>query len=146
MEDSLGALNRLRAEGRSGTSGSRTSASRSCNAPRPWRPSSRCRTCYLAKDRASEDVLEACEQRAIPFLPWFPLGAGRATSPVDALVELLNRSPVMLPNNRHVVGRAPRREHARSRARRLTRPIAGQEGASFRSVWMIAGTRIEASR
>ena len=52
---------------------------------------------YHANDRSSEDVLEACQQRAIPFLPWFPLGAGRATSPVDALVELLNRSPVMLP-------------------------------------------------
>ena len=52
---------------------------------------------YNADDRSSEDVLEACEKRGIPFLPWFPLGAGKAVSPVDALVELLNRSPVMLP-------------------------------------------------
>ena len=52
---------------------------------------------YHADDRSSEDVLEACGRRGIPFLPWFPLGAGKAGSPVDAIVELLNRSPVMLP-------------------------------------------------
>ena len=52
---------------------------------------------YHADDRSSEDVLEACERRGIPFLPWFPLGAGKAGSPVDAIVELLNRSAVMLP-------------------------------------------------
>jgi len=52
---------------------------------------------YHADDRSSEDVLRACEARGIPFLPWFPLGAGRAASPVDALADLLHRSPVMLP-------------------------------------------------
>jgi aryl-alcohol dehydrogenase-like predicted oxidoreductase len=52
---------------------------------------------YHADERSSDDVLAACEERGIPFLPWFPLGAGRAASPVDALVELLDRSPVMLP-------------------------------------------------
>jgi aryl-alcohol dehydrogenase-like predicted oxidoreductase len=50
---------------------------------------------YNADDRSSEDVLEACEQRGIAFMPWSPLGGGR--SPVDALVGLLRRSPVMLP-------------------------------------------------
>jgi aryl-alcohol dehydrogenase-like predicted oxidoreductase len=52
---------------------------------------------YNEDDRSSEDVLVACEERGVPFLPWFPLGAGKAASPVDALVELLRRSPVMLP-------------------------------------------------
>jgi len=52
---------------------------------------------YNTQDRSSEDVLDACEQRSIPFLPWFPLQAGRAAAPVDALVELLRHSPVMLP-------------------------------------------------
>ena len=52
---------------------------------------------YHADDRSSDDVLAACEARGIPFLPWFPLGAGKAASPVDALVDLLRRSPVMLP-------------------------------------------------
>jgi pyridoxine 4-dehydrogenase len=52
---------------------------------------------YHAGDRSSDDVLAACEERGIAFLPWFPLGAGKAASPVDALVDLLHRSPVMLP-------------------------------------------------
>ena len=52
---------------------------------------------YHAEDRSSEEVVNACEQRGIPFIPWFPLGAGRATSPADALADLLRRSPVMLP-------------------------------------------------
>lgn len=48
-------------------------------------------------DDSSADVLAACEQRGIPFLPWFPLGGGPSASPVEALVALLRRSPVMLP-------------------------------------------------
>jgi aryl-alcohol dehydrogenase-like predicted oxidoreductase len=52
---------------------------------------------YNASDRSSEDVLRACEQRGIPFLPWFPLQAGKADAPVDALADLLRHSPAMLP-------------------------------------------------
>jgi pyridoxine 4-dehydrogenase len=52
---------------------------------------------YNESDRGSEDVLRACEQRGIPFLPWFPLAAGSASSPVASLVWLLRHSPVMLP-------------------------------------------------
>jgi aryl-alcohol dehydrogenase-like predicted oxidoreductase len=52
---------------------------------------------YNAADRSSEDVLNACEQRGIPFLPWFPLQAGRAEAPVDTLTDLLRHSRVMLP-------------------------------------------------
>jgi pyridoxine 4-dehydrogenase len=64
-------------------------------------------------DRASEDVLEACQRDGIGFLPWFPLATGdlaRPGSPLDriaaahdaapsqiALAWLLQRSPVMLP-------------------------------------------------
>jgi aryl-alcohol dehydrogenase-like predicted oxidoreductase len=64
-------------------------------------------------DRASEDVLEYCEQEGIGFIPWFPLAAGRlsgaggpvggvaaqlkATPSQVALAWLLARSPVILP-------------------------------------------------
>jgi aryl-alcohol dehydrogenase-like predicted oxidoreductase len=64
-------------------------------------------------DRASEDVLDACEERGIGFIPWFPLATGslaRTGGPLDeiaarhdatpsqvALAWLLARSPVMLP-------------------------------------------------
>jgi len=64
-------------------------------------------------DRASEDVLDAAEERGIGFIPWFPLAVGELARPgsvVDeiaarldaqpgqvALAWLLRRSPVMLP-------------------------------------------------
>jgi pyridoxine 4-dehydrogenase len=67
---------------------------------------------YNLGDRASEDVLSACAQRGIAFLPWYPLGAGavlrsakvkrvagrHAATPAQvALAWLLAHSPVMLP-------------------------------------------------
>ena len=51
---------------------------------------------YNAADRTGEDVIDACEARGIPFLPWFPLGAG-SLDPSEALRFLLARSPVILP-------------------------------------------------
>jgi len=67
---------------------------------------------YNLGDRASEDVLAACAQRGIAFIPWYPLGAGSvlrsakvkrvaarqgATPAQVALAWLLAHSPVMLP-------------------------------------------------
>jgi len=66
---------------------------------------------YNVLDRASEDVLTACEEAAIGFIPWFPLGGGplagstlenvakrRGATPMQVgLAWLLHRSPVMLP-------------------------------------------------
>jgi len=68
---------------------------------------------YNVADRGSEEVLEACEETGLAFLPWFPLGTGRLTGhggPLDevaqahsatpaqvALAWLLARSPVTLP-------------------------------------------------
>ena len=64
-------------------------------------------------DRGSEDVLDACTERGIAFIPWFPLAAGplaetdgplgslaadHGASPSQlALAWLLKRSPVMVP-------------------------------------------------
>jgi aryl-alcohol dehydrogenase-like predicted oxidoreductase len=68
---------------------------------------------YSVGDRASDDVVNACEQAGIAFLPWFPLAAGELARPGGslaavaeahgvtpaqvALAWLLDRSPVMLP-------------------------------------------------
>jgi pyridoxine 4-dehydrogenase len=67
---------------------------------------------YNVENRESESVLAACEQAGIAFIPWYPLGAGRAlrsaavkrvagrlaaTPAQVALAWLLARSPVMLP-------------------------------------------------
>jgi pyridoxine 4-dehydrogenase len=68
---------------------------------------------FNLEDRDSEDVLAACEEAGIGFIPWFPLATGRLAEPggpLDrvarerdatpgqiALAWLLARSPVMLP-------------------------------------------------
>ena len=67
---------------------------------------------YNLENRASEDVLLACERLGLAFLPWYPLGAGqalrsarvkslsrrlKATAAQVALAWLLKKSPVMLP-------------------------------------------------
>jgi aryl-alcohol dehydrogenase-like predicted oxidoreductase len=67
---------------------------------------------YNLEDRTHEDVLLACEAAGIAFIPWYPLGAGKAlqsenvkriaarlgaTPSQIALAWLLARSPVMLP-------------------------------------------------
>jgi hypothetical protein len=68
---------------------------------------------YNVGDRESEDVLDACEEADVGFIPWFPLGAGdlgEKESVVDDVAEahdatpeqislawLLQRSPVVLP-------------------------------------------------
>jgi aryl-alcohol dehydrogenase-like predicted oxidoreductase len=67
---------------------------------------------YNIENRADEEVLLECEQAGIAFIPWYPLGAGkalrsarvkriaarlRATPSQIALAWLLARSPVMLP-------------------------------------------------
>jgi pyridoxine 4-dehydrogenase len=68
---------------------------------------------YNLTDRSSEDVLDACEQAGIGFIPWFPLATGSLAEPGGPLEEvahahdatpgqvalawLLARSKVMLP-------------------------------------------------
>ncbi|MGI9119462.1 MAG: aldo/keto reductase [Acidimicrobiales bacterium] len=68
---------------------------------------------YNLGDRASEPVLERCQQEGMAFIPWFPLGAGKlaggggpveevaqahgATAAQVALAWLLAHSPAMLP-------------------------------------------------
>lgn len=68
---------------------------------------------YNLTDRASEDVLEYCEEEGIGFIPWFPVASGnlaRSGGPLDTIAKeksltvaqlslawLLERSPVILP-------------------------------------------------
>jgi len=68
---------------------------------------------YNLADRASEDVLQACERDGTAFLPWFPLATGDLAKPGSdldevatrvgappshvALAWLLRHSPVNLP-------------------------------------------------
>jgi aryl-alcohol dehydrogenase-like predicted oxidoreductase len=43
---------------------------------------------YSLTDRGSQDVLDACEQHHIAFLPYFPLGAGKLTKPGGAVDDI----------------------------------------------------------
>jgi pyridoxine 4-dehydrogenase len=66
---------------------------------------------YSFADREWDYVVDYCERNKIAFIPWFPLGAGRAAGEIVgriarkkkisamqvALAWLLQRSPVMLP-------------------------------------------------
>lgn len=66
---------------------------------------------YNVADRTWESVVSYCEQHALAFIPWYPLGAGALTSPALARVAerhhaaplqvaiawLLAHSPAMLP-------------------------------------------------
>jgi hypothetical protein len=68
---------------------------------------------YNVGDRESEDVLDACEEADVGFIPWFPLGAGDLGEKESVVVDvaeahdaspeqislawLLQHSPVLLP-------------------------------------------------
>jgi pyridoxine 4-dehydrogenase len=68
---------------------------------------------YNIAQRDADDVVDYCEQHEIGFIPWFPLGSGRLSSPGGPLEDvanargatvsqvslawLLRRSSVMLP-------------------------------------------------
>jgi pyridoxine 4-dehydrogenase len=68
---------------------------------------------YNLIDRTSEEVLDACTEEGIGFIPWFPLATGELAGPGSPLAQvaervgatpsqialawLLHRSPVMLP-------------------------------------------------
>ena len=113
VEESLGTLEELRAEGKIRFLGlSEVSADELAHA-RTLAPIATVQNRYNLGDRAAEDVLEACERDGLGFIPWFPLNVGKLARPGSTLDEasdrhgaapgqlalawLLARSPVMLP-------------------------------------------------
>ena len=110
-EESVGALKELRDEGKVRHVGVSNVSVEQLEAARGVVEIATVQNRYSVADRASEDVLEACERDAIGFLPWWPLGAGNvaggplrgvadrhdATPFQVAIAWLLRRSPVILP-------------------------------------------------
>jgi pyridoxine 4-dehydrogenase len=99
LEESLGALAELQAEGKIRFIGvSNFSLDELERAEKVVEVAS-VQNRYGSTDTLSEDVLHACERRGIAFIPWSPLWASSAmaTAPVDDLVWLLRHSPVMVP-------------------------------------------------
>jgi pyridoxine 4-dehydrogenase len=112
FEDQVGVLAEARREGKVRHVGLSNVSVRQLEQARRIVPIASVQNRYNIGDRASEDVLEACEKAGIAFLPWYPLGDGAAlrnrkvmatakklgaTPAQVALAWLLAKSPVMLP-------------------------------------------------
>jgi pyridoxine 4-dehydrogenase len=113
LEDSVGALKELRDEGKIRHVGLSNVSVGELERARGIVEVVTVQNRYNVEYRDSEDVLDACDQAGIGFIPWFPLATGRlaepagpldriasehdATSAQIALAWLLARSPVMLP-------------------------------------------------
>jgi aryl-alcohol dehydrogenase-like predicted oxidoreductase len=113
LEDSLGALRELQHQGKVRHIGVSNLSLDQLQRARQVAEVVSVQNRYNLVDRASEDVLEACEHDGLAFIPWYPLATGNlarpggaldavarprnATSGQVALAWLLRRSPVMLP-------------------------------------------------
>lgn len=114
IEDSVGALAELREEEKIRHVGLCNVSAEELERAQQIVPIVSVQNRYNVADRASEDVLDACEENGLAFLPWAPLGGLRglaqpggpleraarahgATPGQVALAWLLHRSPVMLP-------------------------------------------------
>jgi pyridoxine 4-dehydrogenase len=116
LEDSIGELVRLRDEGKIRHIGVSNVSLEELKRCERLTPVVSVQNRFNLEDRRSDEVLAYCESRAIAFLPWAPLGAGRharGSGALDALERvaerrgisagqaaiawLLARSSVMLP-------------------------------------------------
>jgi aryl-alcohol dehydrogenase-like predicted oxidoreductase len=113
IEDSVGALAELQQEGKIRLIGVCNVSGEELERAQQIAPIASVQNRYSFADRRSEEVLEACEQQGLGFLPWAPLEVADATklgheltelarahdaTPVQvALAWLLAHSPVMLP-------------------------------------------------
>jgi pyridoxine 4-dehydrogenase len=113
LEDSVGALKELQEEGKIRHVGVSNVSLDELERARRVVDVVTVQNRYSVVDRHSEDVLDACEEVGIGFIPWFPLATGDlarrggplaeiarardATPGQVALAWLIARSPVMLP-------------------------------------------------
>lgn len=116
LEDSLGELVKLQAEGKIRYIGVSNFTVPDLERARQVTTIVSVQNRYNAGDRRYDDVIAYCEQHSMAFIPWYPLSAGEhankasSTSELEriarerkvtmaqaALVFLLSRSPVVLP-------------------------------------------------
>jgi pyridoxine 4-dehydrogenase len=111
FEESVGALAELREEGKIRHIGLSNVGRSHLDEAREITPVVSVQNRYSITSRDSEQVLQACEQDGLAFIPWFPLDAGSldggplrkvaaahgATVHQIAIAWLLQHSPVMLP-------------------------------------------------
>ena len=113
VEDSLGAIKRLQAQGKIRFIGLSEVNVEEIERARKTVEIVSVQNEYNISNRKSEAVLEYCEKHKIAFIPWFPVAAGKLAQPGGKLDEmakrhgatvaqlslawLLHRSSVMLP-------------------------------------------------
>lgn len=110
LEDSVGALRDLQAAGKIRHIGLSNVSLEQLQRARAIAPVVSVQNRYSLLDRSSDEVLAACAQEGIVFLPWAPLARGHLGSAVRALAMtrgvtptqvalawLLHRAPVMIP-------------------------------------------------
>jgi pyridoxine 4-dehydrogenase len=97
LEESVGALAELRAEGKIRYVGLSNVGVEQLRRARAVTPIATVQNEYNRGLTTSDEVLRACEADGIGFIPWRPLGDGYAHDPVAELRWLLERSAVMLP-------------------------------------------------
>ena len=109
-EESVGALVELRDEGKIDQIGVSNVNSGELEIARQITDIASVQNRFNLSDRYNEDVLEACTDDEIAFLPWFPLGAGEpaelageiardrgVSAHAVAIAWLLHRSPSIVP-------------------------------------------------
>lgn len=115
IEESLGELRRLQQEGKIRHVGVSNFGVAELERAAKIVPVVSVQNRYNASDRRHDDVIAHCEQRAMAFVPWYPLAAGdhaKSTGTAElrsiskrhgltnaqaALAWLLARSPILLP-------------------------------------------------
>ncbi len=85
IEDSVGALAELQQEGKIRHVGLSNVDVEQLDRASAIAPIVSVQNRYNLADRASEDVLRACERDGRAFLPWFPLGTGKLARPGGVL-------------------------------------------------------------
>jgi pyridoxine 4-dehydrogenase len=111
LEDSLGALTSLQAEGKIRNIGISQTSPDDYERAKRFANIVSVQNLYNVEDRSGENMLKACERDSIAFLPWFPLGGEGsprhkaltrignehgATPTQIAVAWLLARSPLIL--------------------------------------------------
>src|SRR5215831_1571487 len=90
-DDQLGTLRDLQAEGKIQYVGLSEVSVAQIEYARKIVPIVTVQNRYSITDQAYNNVLEYCEQAGIGFIPWFPLAAGRLSSPGSAILKAAER-------------------------------------------------------
>ena len=113
LEDQVGELAKLQAEGKIGFIGLSEVSVDELRAAQAIAPIATVQNLYNLANRSAEELLDYSAANGVGFIPWFPLATGELAKPGSPLAELaarhgaspsqlalawlLHRSPVMLP-------------------------------------------------